>query len=466
MKDKTESSSTAHPARFRVFAYGLPGVTIGFTYMLTQLYLMKFTTDVLMLAPAVMGVILAISRIWDAVFDPLVGYLSDITRNRIGRRHVWITFGSVPLALSFIATFMPWPGLDTYWLTIWMAVSIVVFFTSLAAVMIPHMALGAELTKDSHERSQLYGARHVFYVLGCILALGSMFLFIKAGQGGNDALYAVQSPVVLSAAVLCIVFALFIFGTRERRDSVIISESGFFKKFGDVWSNRHARIVLIVTFMANLGAAGISVMTIYFAQYVVGNPLIAPVFVLSFMVPAMLSVGFWVKLSKKYGKPRLWFFALISTGICFLGFFFTPFIESYSVRLLLVFAVTIAAGFINGCTGTMEPAILGDVVDADEHATGERKEGAYFAILQTVVKAATGVMMILTGFALQFSGFVPNQEQTMQVKLTITAINGLLPFLCYIVGAWIFRHYELTPEEHARIRTALDQRQAESLVAR
>jgi GPH family glycoside/pentoside/hexuronide:cation symporter len=122
--------------------------------------------------------------------------------------------------------------------------------------------------------------------------------------------------------------------------------------------------------------------------------------------------------------------------------------------------VTISAGFINGCTGTMEPAILGDVVDADEHTTGERKEGAYFAILQTVVKAATGVMMILTGFALQLSGFVPNQAQTMQVQLTITSINGLLPFLCYMLGAWIFRHYELTPEVHAQIRTDLDQRHA------
>ena len=69
-------------------------------------------------------------------------------------------------------------------------------------------------------------------------------------------------------------------------------------------------------------------------------------------------------------------------------------------------------------------------------------------------------MMVLAGFALQFSGFVPNEVQTLQVKLTITSLNGLLPFVCFMLGAWVFRRFELTPENHARIRRELDERRA------
>ncbi len=455
------TAPTTDPSRSlrATLSYGLPGVAIGFTYMLNQLYLMKFTTDVLLIAPAVMGLILAASRIWDAVFDPMVGYLSDITRHRIGRRRIWILLGSLPLGLSFVATFVPWPGLGPTGLVVWMTASVLLFFTSLAAVMIPHMALGTELSSDHHTRSRLYAARHIFFVLGCILSLVAMFVFIKAGQGGADALRAVQDPAIAVAALVCVLLCLgLLLGAPEPAQHQGSVERGFLQKFRHVWANRHARIILVVSFIENLGTAGIAVMTVYFAQYVVGDPLVAPLFVLAFMVPSMLSVGFWVSLSRRVGKARLWWFALVGTGVCFLGFFVTPFITSATLRLVVVFATTIGAGFANGYASTMGPSILGDVVDADEHATGERKEGAYFAIWQTVIKGATGVMMVLAGFALQFSGFVPNQEQSMTVKLTITSLNGLLPFACFMVGAWIFRRFELTPQEHARIRRELDER--------
>lgn len=440
-------------------AYGLPSMAIGFTYMLSQLYLMKFTTDVLLIAPAVMGLILAASRVWDAVFDPVVGYLSDITHHRIGRRRLWIVLGSVPLGVSFVAIFVPWPGLGPTGLVVWMTVAVLLFFTALAAVMIPHMALGTELTGDYHARSKLYASRHVFFVLGSILSLVAMFAFIKAGKDGAGALRAVQDPTIIATAAICVLLCLcLLLGAREPVGNAGRVERGFLKKFAHVWANRHARIVLIVTFIENLATAAISVMTVYFAQYVVGDALIAPLFVLAFMVPSMLSAGFWVTLSRRVGKARLWWYALMGTGVCFLGFFVTPFIDDYTLRLVVVFATTIGAGLANGCAGTMGPSILGDVVDADEHATGERKEGAYFAIWQTVIKGATGVMMVLAGFALQFSGFVPNAEQTMTVKLTITSLNGLLPFACFMLGAWVFRHFELTPEAHARIRADLEAR--------
>ena len=102
------------------------------------------------------------------------------------------------------------------------------------------------------------------------------------------------------------------------------------------------------------------------------------------------------------------------------------------------------------------------MIDYDEMVTGERKEGSYFAAWNFVYKGATGVMLLLTGFVLQLSGFVPNQEQTMTVQVSIVTLYGLFPLVCYAIGAFLFRRFSLDENEHAKIRKALDERAAQS----
>ena len=84
------TSSTHRVPWPTVVAYGAPAIGAGYMYLLLSLYMMKFATDILLIAPAAMGVIYSISRIWDAVSDPLVGYLSDRTTTRLGRRRTWL----------------------------------------------------------------------------------------------------------------------------------------------------------------------------------------------------------------------------------------------------------------------------------------------------------------------------------------------------------------------------------------
>ncbi|MFB3103510.1 MAG: MFS transporter, partial [Pseudomonadales bacterium] len=89
------------------FAYGAPAIGAGYMYLVLSLYVMKFSTDVLLIAPVVMGLIFSASRIWDAVSDPIVGYLSDRTRNRFGRRRTWIALSLFPIAGAFVMVFSP-----------------------------------------------------------------------------------------------------------------------------------------------------------------------------------------------------------------------------------------------------------------------------------------------------------------------------------------------------------------------
>jgi len=447
-----------------VFAYGAPGVGAGYMSLMLSLYVMKFATDVLLIAPAVMGVIFSFSRIWDAVSDPLAGYLSDRTRSRFGRRRIWLLASLVPIGATFVMVFAPPEGMVGGALTAWMAVAIIGFYSAMTILLVPHLALGAELSPNYHERSRLFGIRHAFFTFGSILALASFYLLILAEQQGADVVRERAFELALLAALVMMLLVGFAFvRLRERLDYQGRVNERPFQAFADVWRNPHARLLIIVTFIENVGSAAIGALTLYVAQYVIGAPQWAPFIILCYMIPSTLSVPMWIPLSRRFGKIRLWMFSMLLTGVSFGSMFLLIFMESLELRLAYIMIAAVFAGLAAGCGGTIAPSIQSDVIDYDEYATGERKEGSYFAAWNFVFKSAAGVMLLLTGFTLEFSGFVPNQEQTLTVKVAILTLYGLFPLVCYLIGAWLFRRFRLDEAEHARIRLALDQRAAEAL---
>ena len=462
---QVETSSGANRSRVSwrtVGAYGAPGFGVGYMYLLMALYVMKFSTDVLLIAPAVMGIIFSASRIWDAISDPLVGYLSDRTRGAMGRRRTWLLASTIPVMLSFTMVLSPPHSLTGGWLTFWMAVAIIGFYSSMTLFLVPHLSLGAELTSNYHERSRLFGIRHATFTGGSILALVSMQLFINAEQEGSEAVRIVASNMGLLASGitgLLILYAVVVL--REPAENQGRVSNNPARAFRDVWQNPHARLLIIVTFIENIGSAAIGVLTLYIAQYVVGRPVLAPLIILFYMVPSTFSVPLWIPLSRRIGKIRLWMFSMLLTGCSFGGMFFLVLVDSQA-QLWIIFSLAFTAGLAAGCGGTVAPSIQGDVIDYDELITGERKEGSYFSAWNFVYKSAYGVMLLMTGFILQLSGFVPNQEQTPDVKLAMVSLYGLLPFVFYVIGAILFSRFKLNEAAHAEIRSELDRRAAGS----
>ena len=444
-----------------LFAFGAPAVGAGYMYLLLALYVMKFSTDVLLIAPAIMGLIFSVSRIWDAISDPLVGYLSDRTTTALGRRRTWILFSFVPIAIGFYAVFAPPVSLSGDALTWWMAASIIGFYSAMTIFFVPHMALGAELSNDYHERSRLFGLRHAFYTVGSILSLGTMMLLLNEEfrEGGDVRAmaeeYALYAIIAMSVLVLYAVVNL-----RERPEFQGRLNSSPTSAFRDVWQNPHARLLVIVTFIENVGSSAIAVLTLYVTQYVVGAPLSAPFIILAYMLPSTASVPMWLPLSRRFGKIRVWMVGMALYGLAFGGMFFLPFLESVDARLTLIIVMAAFAGLAAGCGGTIGPSVQGDVIDYDEYKTGERKEGSYFAVWNFTYKSALGVMLLLTGFVLEASGFVPNQPQTMTVQIAMVSLYGALPLLCYAIGVVLFSRFKLTEQEYAVIRAELDRRAA------
>jgi GPH family glycoside/pentoside/hexuronide:cation symporter len=452
---ETESVSDARDDREErtplsaILTYTSPAPCIGFMFFLVSMYLMKFSTDVLLIAPGVMGVIFGVSRIWDGISDPLAGYLSDRTETPIGRRRPWMLASLLPIVVVFLMMWSPPHSLTGGALIAWMAVSVIGFYTAMTIFSVPHSSLGAELSMDYDDRNRVFGWRHVSFMSGAFVALGGMYLLI-----GSDSPRTTAKQIALVVCLLTVALVLFcVARVRERPEHLGRGADNPFRAFRDVLKNPHARRLLLVTLIEHLGSANITVLTPYASQYVFGTPHLTPLYVLCYLVAAVSTALIWVRLAKRYDKRRLWMFSMMLTGLAFGGMFLVEKGEWLPLALLATLG-----GVGGGCGPVIAPSILSDVADYDEYKTGQRKEGAYFAAFSFAFKGSVGITLMFTGAVLQFSGFEPNVEQPETAALAIKSLFALFPLVSLWCGALLLWRFALNREEHARLRASLDAR--------
>jgi GPH family glycoside/pentoside/hexuronide:cation symporter len=429
-----------------VWAYGLPAVGPGFLFFLTSVFLMKYATDVLRVAPGVMGGLLLASRIWDAVSDPLTGWLSDGTRSALGRRRPWILASAVPLAVTALMVWCPPRGLEGGALAGWLGISLLLHFTATTCFAVPHESLGAELARDHHERTRLYGVRHALGTAGIFLALGGIFVLVRAPSPREAAL-----PLIGAAGAVSALTTLFAVGRlREPADHRGRGGARPYTAFGDVLRNPHARLLLAIFAIETLGTATLGILLPYVLEYVVGRADLIPPLIAVYMLPALVFVPLWIVLARRIGKKPLWLASMVVMTGAFGGLFFVE-----RGDWLLVAILAGIAGVGGGCGAVVAPSIQADLIDWDELRTGERKEGAYFAVWSFVRKSVYGVTGALTGLMLMATGFTPGAEQDPDTLLGIRALFGLLPAACFALGTLLFLRFRFGRAEHGAVQEAL-----------
>ncbi len=436
--------------RSTIVAYCAPMVGMGVMVMPFSIWLMKFSTDVLLIAPALFGALFMIGRIWDGISDPLVGYLSDRSTAARGRRRAWMYASAVPVAASTVMLWSPPGMLEGMALVVWMGSALLLYETASTCFFVPHGALGMELTDNYHERTRLFGYRHVIAAAGSMVGLGAVYV-MRTADDPRMAAFAVSvgGGAVMAATIL---FA----ATRlpERADYRGRGAVHIRKAFADVLRNPHGRLLFVVYGIETFGAASIGLLAPYLMQYVVSAPDLFEVFVLCYFVPQFALTPMWIRLGKRFSKKHLWLFSMLCLAAGYTSLFFIG-EESF----LLLFVVIFLLGIGGGCGAVIAPSIQADVIDYDEYLTHERKEGAYTAIWNFIRKGAAGLTAGITGFALQASGYVPNaDEQSEVVKVTLLALVGLLPAVCYLAGALLFSRFRLNEAGHARIVAELRSR--------
>jgi GPH family glycoside/pentoside/hexuronide:cation symporter len=432
-----------------IWAYALARVGVSIMGVMFGVYLMKYATDVLLIAPAVMGTLIAASRLWDGVTDPVIGYLSDRTRSRFGRRRVWMFGAAVPMALGTIMIWAPPAALEGALLVTWMAVALIFYETASTAFFIPHGALGAELTGSYHERTRLFGYVHMIGAIGTLLGMGALQLMTMAD---DKRAFAFSLSFAAAAVIVSSIFIT----TRmlpEQRTHQGRGSTRVVGAFTDILRNRHARLLLLVFAIEMYGLASIYTLTPYLVSYVFPLEALLVLVMATYAVPTLASAPLWMWAARRFGKQRTWTAALMLSALPFVGFYL---LETPGVSFWILTFVT---GFLAGCGAVVPPAIQADVIDFDELKTGERKEGAYLAMWNLIRKCSASLCALLTGFVLELSGFVPNAAQSPEAQHAIKALFGLFPASCYLLGGLLFLGFTLNEQEHGAVQEALRARQ-------
>jgi GPH family glycoside/pentoside/hexuronide:cation symporter len=431
-----------------ILAWATPRIAFGIMGTLFGVYLMKFATDVLMIAPAVMGTILALSRLWDGVTDPLIGYLSDRTLSRFGRRRIWMFAAAVPMSITLVGIWSPPESLSALNLVVWMSVCLLLYETASTAFFIPHGALGLELSPHYHERTRLFGYSHMIGIFGVAAGLAALE-FISQAEDKRESAYQLSmlAGCAISVMVLCTTYFLPEKAEFQGRGTINPIQS-----FKGVFKNPHARLLFIIYGIETFGGATLGILAAYSAEYVVKMNSLVMILVV-YQLPTFIFAPLWIRLSRVYGKRNLWVVATLLSAT-----FFGALVFAGEHDDLYVYICCFMAGLGGGAGAVLAPSIQADIIDYDEFTTGNRNEGAYLAVWNLIRKISGSITAFIVGLSLQYAGFEPNVEQTDTAKATIQALLSLMPAVCYIIGALLLFRFTFNEKEHRLVRAQLDRR--------
>jgi Na+/melibiose symporter-like transporter len=429
-----QPNSAARISAATLAAYGAP--SFGFAYLLffVQFYFLKFATDVLLLAPAVVSLLFGIAKLWDAISCPLVGSWSDRLRSRWGRRRPFLV-GSLPvLALGYVMLWLPPSGLADGALTLWVGAALLIFFTAFDLYTLPQLALGAELSTDSHERTRLFAARQMSFTVGMLLAFGGIQLAMNA----EDPRLAARELAIPAALVAVAVLLVTPLALRERADAGGRGGRGFVSAFRDVLATKAARRLLAVEGIEAVGVGAVGTLAPYVAEYLLRRPDVVGVLPAAYVLSGVVTIPLWVRAAARWGRRETWMAAMLLAALAFGGIWT---IGPDDLGLLL--ALLALAGAAMGCGSVLGKALLADVIDLDERRTGERKEGAYSAASTVVLKAGAALSIAASGPVMMAAGFEPNVEQSAGSLTGLRLLFAGLPCAGFLVGAWVFRGFSL-----------------------
>ncbi|MEN9228408.1 MAG: MFS transporter [Gloeomargarita sp. HHBFW_bins_205] len=445
--------------------YGLGDFGPAVLANLMLVFQLIFLTNVAGLPPGLAGTVLLIGKAWDAINDPLIGFLSDQTRSRWGRRLPWMMWGAVPLGVSFLGLWWvppwtdPWPKFLYY---VVVGIAIHTFYT---AVNLPYTALTAELTQDYDERTSLNSFRFGLSIAGSLCALTLALVIFQAlvelpSQGRYQVLGTLGAVVAVLAIYGCVAgIRRRVMDIERQRRPVPVQES-LWAQWRAVLHNRPFLFVIGIYLCSWLALQNTVAVIPYFVKYWMGLTEAAfTQVVLAVQVTALGMVFFWERVSRRLGKKAVYFLGMAAWIGAQAGLFG---LQPGQVRLM--FALAVIAG-VGVATAYLIPwSLLPDVIEWEELRTGQRREGIFYSLMVFLQKVGLALGLFLVGQALEWSGFVktvagqPEPVQPVSALLAIRWLIGPLPTLVLLLSLVFAYYYPITREKHAEIVLRLAER--------
>ncbi|MDH3274768.1 MAG: MFS transporter [Gammaproteobacteria bacterium] len=422
--------------------------------------------------PALVGLLGALPRITDAITDPLMGYISDHTRTRWGRRRPYIFVGAIAVGIVYALLWQLPVGKSEAWYFWYFLSGSLIFYLAYTVFVTPWVALGYELTPDYHERTRLMGTQNfvgqIAYMISpyFLAIMYSKSLFDNEVEGAAG-LALMIAAVVIVVGVLPAIFLRERFAfdpetAQPRQHTFFDGMRDFFRGFAITLKFKPFLKLCAATFLVFnsfiLIAAFQSYVIIYYifggdategAKFVGHSGLLQTISALG-----VIAIVTW--LATKIGKRRAFFVAI---GISMVGyalkwFCYTP----DNPWLVLIPAPLMAFGL--GGLFTLMGSMIADVIDMDELETNERREGMYGSIFWWVVKLGQAVAIAGGGLLLNATGF-DVALQGGQSEQTITAMrffDAFVPVVASGIAIWAIASYSITEEKAHEIRLQLEAR--------
>lgn len=443
----------------------------GFNYLLLFFY-----SQVVGLPAQWVSLGIFIALLFDAVSDPLVGYISDNLRSRWGRRHPFMYLSALPVSLAYYLLWSP-PDLEPDQLFIYFVVVAVLIRTFITFYEIPATALVAELTDDYDERTRFMSFRFFFgWWGGLTMAVLAYLVFLPEAKGGLQYVAGWRNYGIAASIIIFISIMVSSLGTHRhipylkqppaRTDRSIANS---FRELHETLSNR-SFLVLFVAALFTAVASGISTsLSIYFTRHFweltsaqIGYlqfPYFLSALIALFMAPAISRA-----IGKKYAAISITTASVILSPMPFIlrmvGWF--PDNDSDALFPTLMAFFTIEVTLIV-CSGILIAAMIADVVEDSEVSTGRRSEGTFFAANSFAQKAVNGLGVIVAGQLLAYVQF-PTQAGLGEVPtntlydLAAIYIPALWGF--YLIAIVMMGFYRISRDKHAENLVKLAERRA------
>ena len=422
--------------------YGVGDFGANLVFQSVLIFLIFYFTDVFGIAASVAGTIFFVSKIWDAVTDPTMGYLSDRTHTRWGQKRPYLLFGAIPLGLCFFLLFAS-PNISESFRPVYALIFFLLVCTFYTVVNIPYGALTASMTVDAHERSKISGVRTFFALMGTLTVAGATLPLVDLFGGGKAGFRATGAIFGVMAALLTLVTFL---SVRERVAQKDTSRYSIRDIITVLKSNRPF-IILSIGMIMHLTALGVlAAMINYFFKYVMLDEGFATFAFLSIFVPAALALPLWVWMSKRLSKKAAFNAGM---GLLALALFCVFFVQELNPVVLLPLFVV---GGVGLSTNFFSPwAMVPDTVEYGQLQTGLRREGILYGVFFFGQKMASALAGFIAGQGLGLFGFVANEAQTDQALLGIRILTTFIPIALIILGILIISRYPINQAMHTKI---------------
>ncbi len=435
-------------------AYSLGDAASNLYWKTFEFFLIIFYTDVFGISAAAVGTMLLVTRVADAVADPVMGALADRTKTRWGHFRPYVLWFAIPLAAAGVLTFTT-PNLHGGAKLVYAYITYGLLMFLYTAVNIPYTAMLGVMTPNSAERTSISSVRFIgAFTAGVFVQYFTPILVKFFGQGNDTRGW--QLTMVLFGILAVAMLALCFTGTRERVTPPIGQNADLKRDLFDLFHSRPWRVLIGVLLLILAAFVIKGSASAYYFKYFLKRSDLLGLFLVSNGLAFLAAVSITQHFAQRFGKKPLFMAAIGIGGLVIAGFWLPG-----PSDIWLIFALQIVSSFVIGFNSPLVFAMFADAADHAEWRTGRRTTGLVFAsaIFGTKVGVAIGAWVF--GLVLAYFGYIANVTQTARSLNGIVLSMSWIPCVLLVVAAGIMSFYPLNDRLMEKIEADLKARRGE-----